>query len=125
MACGASPPTPTPGRVLRRPGRGLDLGLGGPGALTLDGRYDLGLTDINDVDDVAATEIENRAFSISGGLLFRLPWPAARRTGSGRRLPGRGMTAERERRAGQLDPSSPSHLTGSPTSIAPPRSTWP
>lgn len=54
-------------------GGGLDFGLGGPAALTLDGRYDLGLTDINDIEDVGATEIKNRTFSISGGLLFRLP----------------------------------------------------
>lgn len=54
-------------------GGGLDFGLGGPLALTLDGRYDLGLTDINDIQDATATEIKNRTFSISGGLLFRLP----------------------------------------------------
>lgn len=54
-------------------GGGLDFGLGGPVALTLDGRYDLGLTDINDIQDAGATEIKNRTFSISGGLLLRLP----------------------------------------------------
>lgn len=54
-------------------GGGLDFGLGGPLALTLDGRYDLGLTDINDIDEAAATEIKNRTFSVSGGVLLRLP----------------------------------------------------
>lgn len=54
-------------------GGGLDFGLGGPVALTLDGRYDLGLSDINDIEDVGAAEIKNRTFSISAGLLLRLP----------------------------------------------------
>lgn len=54
-------------------GGGLDFGLGGPLALTLDGRYDLGLTDINDIEGAESVEIKNRTFAISGGVLLRLP----------------------------------------------------
>lgn len=54
-------------------GGGLDFGLGGPVALTVDGRYDLGLTDINDIADPNPAEVKNRTFSASAGLLIRLP----------------------------------------------------
>jgi len=54
-------------------GGGLDFGLGGPLALTVDGRYELGLTDINDTPDPSPSTIRNRSFVVSGGLLFRLP----------------------------------------------------
>lgn len=54
-------------------GGGLDFGLGGPLSVTLDGRYDLGLTDINDVEDATAVEVKNRTFAVSAGLLLALP----------------------------------------------------
>lgn len=54
-------------------GGGLDFGLAGPLSITVDGRYDLGLTDINDVTDPDPAEIKNRTFAISGGLLLSLP----------------------------------------------------
>jgi len=55
-------------------GGGLDVGLGGPFALTLDGRYEFGLTDINDATGQAnPTSVKNRHFAVSGGILFRLP----------------------------------------------------
>jgi len=54
-------------------GGGVDFDLGGPLAITLDGRYDLGLTDINDVTDPDPAEIKNRSFSASAGILLSLP----------------------------------------------------
>ncbi|HKK27162.1 MAG TPA: porin family protein [Gemmatimonadota bacterium] len=54
-------------------GGGLDFPVGGPLALTVDGRYELGLTDINDTTDPNATSVKNRSFVISGGLLLTLP----------------------------------------------------
>lgn len=54
-------------------GGGLDFELGGPLSVTVDGRYDLGLSDINDVTDPDAAEITNRSFAVSGGLLLTLP----------------------------------------------------
>lgn len=55
-------------------GGGLDIALGGPFAMTVDGRYGLGLTDINNsTTQTNPTSIKNRYFAVSGGLLFRLP----------------------------------------------------
>lgn len=44
----------------------------GPGVLTLDGRYDLGLTDINASAGPDQAEAKNRTFQISAGYLFGL-----------------------------------------------------
>lgn len=52
-------------------GGGLDFGLDGPVTMTLDARYERGLVDVNGLDDGPA--IENRAFTVSVGLLLRLP----------------------------------------------------
>jgi opacity protein-like surface antigen len=54
-------------------GGGLDFDVGGPVALTVDGRYELGLNDINDSSAASDPSIKNRAFSISGGLLVHVP----------------------------------------------------
>lgn len=50
-------------------GGGIDLGLG-PGQLTLDTRYDLGLTNINDVPEASEVSIKNRNWQITAGYLF-------------------------------------------------------
>lgn len=50
-------------------GGGLDFAFGGPVGLTVDGRYDLGLSDITE----DPTSVKNRSFSISAGLVFGLP----------------------------------------------------
>jgi opacity protein-like surface antigen len=54
-------------------GGGLDFDVGGPVTLTVDGRYELGLNDINDSGVAGDPSIKNRSFSISGGLLVRVP----------------------------------------------------
>lgn len=55
-------------------GGGLDFQLSGPLTLTLDGRYDLGMSDINDTADAdPTTEVKNRSFSASAGILLSLP----------------------------------------------------
>jgi hypothetical protein len=54
-------------------GGGADYALGGPLALILDGRYDLGLSDINDLGTTTGSSTTNRSFTISGGLLLRVP----------------------------------------------------
>lgn len=55
-------------------GGGLDFQLSGPLTLTLDGRYDLGMSDINDLSGTDVTnEIKNRSFSASAGILLSLP----------------------------------------------------
>ncbi|MDP2480878.1 MAG: porin family protein [Candidatus Palauibacterales bacterium] len=54
-------------------GGGLDFDTGGPVAITVDGRYELGLTDINDSGVSTDPSIKNRSFSISGGLLVKVP----------------------------------------------------
>lgn len=51
-------------------GGGLDLSAG-PGALTVDARYDLGLSDINEFEGTEG--LKNRAFSVSAGYLIGLP----------------------------------------------------
>lgn len=52
-------------------GGGLEVEAG-PGVLTFDGRYDLGLTNINDSegDD---TDVKNRNIQLMAGYAFRLP----------------------------------------------------
>lgn len=56
-------------------GAGVDLAAG-PGAITLDGRYGLGLTDINatreDVSGADQTEVKNRVLSVTAGYSFPL-----------------------------------------------------
>lgn len=52
-------------------GGGLDFPAG-PGALTVDVRFDLGLSDINDVAD-SPTELKNRNFQATAGYLISLP----------------------------------------------------
>jgi hypothetical protein len=52
-------------------GGGLDFPLGGPLALTVDGRYDLGLSNINGVSGTGS--MKNRSFTVSGGILFAVP----------------------------------------------------
>lgn len=55
-------------------GGGLDFQLSGPLTLTLDGRYDLGMSDINDLSGTDVTnEVKNRSFSASAGILLSLP----------------------------------------------------
>lgn len=51
-------------------GGGIDLAAG-PGAFTVDARYDLGLSDINDFDGGA--ELTNRNLAFSAGYLISLP----------------------------------------------------
>lgn len=52
-------------------GAGVDIAAG-PGALTLDGRYALGLTDINDTE-VDDTEVKNRALGFTAGYSVSVP----------------------------------------------------
>lgn len=54
-------------------GGGLDFDVSGPVAITVDGRYELGLSDINDVADPDPAEVRNRSFSASAGILLSLP----------------------------------------------------
>ena len=54
-------------------GGGLDFNVSGPVAITVDGRYELGLSDINDVTDPNVAEVKNRSFSASAGILLSLP----------------------------------------------------
>jgi len=51
-------------------GGGLDVAAG-PGAFTLDARYDLGLVDINDFE--GTEDLKTRTFSVSAGYLIGLP----------------------------------------------------
>lgn len=51
-------------------GGGLDIAAG-PGAITLDARYDLGVSDINELE--TGTDFENRSLSVAAGYLFTLP----------------------------------------------------
>lgn len=53
-------------------GGGLELGAG-PGAVTLDVRYDLGLTDINASEGPDQAEAKNRNLQLSAGYLISLP----------------------------------------------------
>lgn len=52
-------------------GGGLDFPAG-PGAFTVDARFDLGLSDINDVAD-SPTELKNRNFQATAGYVISLP----------------------------------------------------
>ncbi len=54
-------------------GGGLDFPIGGPLAITVDGRYELGLTDINNQNTSGNDSVKNRTFAVSGGLLVSLP----------------------------------------------------
>jgi hypothetical protein len=54
-------------------GGGLDFPMAGPLALTVDGRYDLGLSDINPSGSTSTTSTKNRSFTIMGGVLLHLP----------------------------------------------------
>lgn len=54
-------------------GGGLDFPLAGPLAFTVDGRYDLGLSDIQPSGSSSTTSTKNRSFLISGGVLLHLP----------------------------------------------------
>lgn len=54
-------------------GGGVDFSLAGPLTLTLDGRYDLGMSDISDVSDASAASLRNRAMTVSAGVLLSLP----------------------------------------------------
>lgn len=63
-------------------GAGLDLALG-PGAVTADLRYNLGLSDINDIETVsingvgAPLRVENRALQVVAGYVLYLGGPFA------------------------------------------------
>lgn len=54
-------------------GGGLDFDTGGPVALTVNGRYELGLTDINDSGVASDPSVKHRTFVVSGGLLVKVP----------------------------------------------------
>lgn len=51
-------------------GIGFDTG---PGRVTVDARFNLGLSDINDTPDPNPAEIENRTFQLLGGYRISLP----------------------------------------------------
>lgn len=52
-------------------GGGLEVAAG-PGVVTFDGRYDLGLTNINDSPGVDQVDVKNRNIQLSVGYLVRL-----------------------------------------------------
>lgn len=54
-------------------GGGLDFPLAGPLAFTVDGRYDLGLSDITPSSSTSTSSIKNRSFLVSGGVILHLP----------------------------------------------------